>query len=580
MSTLPQLYINEKDFPTFDDVDKMLETVPKDISNMMKVLADFEDDAPYFASFYCMMKDAEIYSEDASVRINWRSKVFLVPEFTLRMALMAYKADPMSVEMFFEENFYDLIPSSMSSLFMNERTKDKVEAGQQKILTASLTPFLGLDKSKPMSVCVIGSAGPDGVTYSGSSYTVLAQLLTDAGYSGTMELYDPHEVGGVAVIGNFTLNYMTERFPYGEKNHAQILGEQSFKWKKTYDVVLDDAMDGIEEEVYTKIRPGLQKFVIDSKGKIQFMLKSHQATTLKPIGGGTVYYANKKVYQSPTGSGHFGFANYPGAIMANVGPRTLDPTNTIFSLAQRYSIKWPDANATMPDSFVEHQSFYKGTEVRMVDETSYKFLKARIPINFEIHPCQWCKDVAEKVSALGCSFQSYYLARGLTNACCPAPKVKSVICQNLLVSAARRGSDLRKAISEIARFAGVGGNRVRNELNTLVTQGKIRLETVDDNVVLRLLRAKQTSWPLVEYMKRNRLKLDRNSGKTIRSMFPSVVRRLDNVMGENVISFDPGEKYRLCYDEMTPDDCKGEIVFSNAGWTVYLLSEKGARLVK
>jgi len=94
--------------------------------------------------------------------------------------------------------------------------------GQAKIFVETLRPFVGLEP-KEIKVLVVGSSSP---SVAGMAYPLVAATLSDEGFSGKIDLYDPYEFEGVEVIGSMRLNHFPRSYvDSGEK----------------YDVILDDA---------------------------------------------------------------------------------------------------------------------------------------------------------------------------------------------------------------------------------------------------------------------------------------------------------------------------------------------------
>jgi hypothetical protein len=243
------------------------------------------------------------------------------------------------------------------------------DCGQSKILVGAVEAFSCYEKDTA-KVLVIGSAG---LSVSGATYEVLAEILTDHGISGEMDLYDNTEKPGQAIVGDFTINRHGEYYAYDTLSKYDVVLEDAYQNAEIRDV----SQQSFYFNVPQNLPDGQNKFLCyieDGEGIVAAgPVLSHRSLGIPSdliIGGGTYYKRGKNIVFVSNVSGTYGAISVEN-IRANFCAYNVTFKRKgrywmpeIFNgLTNRVSIKWVGEDA--PDGDVRDQVFYTGNEVRV-----------------------------------------------------------------------------------------------------------------------------------------------------------------------------------------------------------------------
>jgi len=145
--------------------------------------------------------------------------------------------------------WYEYIPQKY-------RVERGQEVGQAKILYSYLRPFVGLTKEKKLSILIVGSASN---AIGGMSAIQMVMALSCCGYSGSVDLYDIHEIPRITTIRSFVMRYVRGYYDRG------VVGK--------FDVILDDSLTlggSAIDDPWVDVRvPFMAKYISPMKGIVE-----------------------------------------------------------------------------------------------------------------------------------------------------------------------------------------------------------------------------------------------------------------------------------------------------------------------
>jgi len=266
-------------------------------------------------------------------------------------------------------------------LYERPLSKCNHESGQSKILCGLIETCYSLPP-QDLTILVIGSSSENNVV-SGLGYDSFFLFMSTAGYSGTVHMYDPHDINNEYWLGRFHIFRFKAYFEYLPRTY--LINEKcpTIIWDDAYkpstNTVFPIASDCLIGKLATPVPEGLSKFVLKKDGKIIQMysgLREH-----REISGG---YSGGYIYaDSLTRSFHcFGTSQTYGAYavsdvkkclpdahcsgaLSPFSHRLLDPDQTLvkFHEQARITMKF-FGEELLPGYRIFRQPFYKGVELR------------------------------------------------------------------------------------------------------------------------------------------------------------------------------------------------------------------------
>lgn len=434
-----KIYLNSKtffslaeDYSKFDD--NIASVLSRSEAILFREIIQGDQDGIYISALFAFKFDTFLVDKQVYIKVGPFIHTLSLFDFkeTLYALLVAWERKTFLVDEVCNE--YDF--SSIDQTFFFDTTSDRAakDSGQAKIAFAALTPFVAFkpeDKKdyeipnqetttyEHLQILVVGSSSIS--SYAGATYLMLADILTERGHRGRIDLYDPYENRGQLKRGAFIMNFYASKYTYT----TDLI----------YDVILDDAY---QEEASFDLPPLGLSFYYDTGEK-------HIYSTRYKFGDkiSIVYSYGELIYVHKLFNNHaldFPEKNFFIGIDINLN---------IMKHGKFFSTKYFCGDYP-PSASVLGQPFYYKSEKRLVNNKVGRIMSTFDRVSFTTHGCNDCCQLANVVSKLGLGYAEYLRFRALAHSCLPSKGIKTLMAQNYIIAAARRKADVRIVAAEVA----------------------------------------------------------------------------------------------------------------------------------